>query len=482
MNHKQNFFFLLLLLSFSLVISSNFHSIEASYDPTTDTIIYNNKHYSISPKTQPINLIENAPEEKKPLSRGSFLFNLIAFILLSCFAGTMSGLTVGYLSIDSLILELKITNGTGDERRYAQKVLQVISNHHWLLVTLLLCNSFAAEAMPIVLDKLVSEFVAVVLSVTVLLFVGEIIPQALCTGPNQLKIATWLAPLTRFLMIITYPISMPIAKFMDLVIGEKHENRFKNSDLKTLIELHTKTMLNKMLDKDDEILNEKDYGLTDQQYKVISRAFEVHNSTINEVMIKLDNVFCFDIETKIDKNFIDKIIDSGHSRLPIYDGEKSNLIGYFRTKKLIGLDLSKDYKLEKFLSKAIEADKDMTIINLYELCKNGKSHMAFVYEKVKSKRKYSDYKEENLITKDDKKFIGIVTLEDLIEYLLKDQIFDEEEYIKSKKVFNKAIKNQIKSSIQKSKELDMLVNPKSNDLNFDNSISYADEKDRLLQV
>ena len=481
MNYKHNFFLLLFILSFSIIISTNLQKIEAVYDPSTDSIIFNNKNYSLSQKISTTKLLENH-EEKKSLSRSAFLFNLILFILLSCFAGTMSGLTVGYLSIDSLILELKINNGTRDERRYATKVLQVISNHHWLLVTLLLCNSFACEAMPIVLDKLVSEIVAIILSVTVLLFVGEIIPQALCTGPNQLKIATWLAPLTRFLMIITYPISMPIAKFMDLVIGEKHENRFKNSDLKTLIELHTKTMLNKMLDKDDEILNEDDYGLTDQQYKVISRAFEVHNSTIKDVMIKLDNVFSFDIETKIDKNFIDKIIDSGHSRLPIYEGEKNNLIGYFRTKKLIGLDLSKKHKLENFLSRAIEVNKDTTIISLYELCKNGKSHMAFVYEKNKNRRRYSDSITENLIKKEDKKFIGIVTLEDLIEYLLKDQIFDEEEYIKSKKVFNKALKNQITTSLQKSKKLDLLVNPKSSVINFDNSISYVDEKDRLLQV
>ena len=481
MNYKHNFFLLLFILSFSIIISTNLQKIEAVYDPSTDSIIFNNKNYSLSQKIPTTKLLETH-EEKKSLSRSAFLFNLILFILLSCFAGTMSGLTVGYLSIDSLILELKINNGTRDERRYATKVLQVISNHHWLLVTLLLCNSFACEAMPIVLDKLVSEIVAIILSVTVLLFVGEIIPQALCTGPNQLKIATWLAPLTRFLMIITYPISMPIAKFMDLVIGEKHENRFKNSDLKTLIELHTKTMLNKMLDKDDEILNEDDYGLTDQQYKVISRAFEVHNSTIKDVMIKLDNVFSFDIETKIDKNFIDKIIDSGHSRLPIYEGEKNNLIGYFRTKKLIGLDLSKKHKLENFLSRAIEVNKDTTIISLYELCKNGKSHMAFVYEKNKNRRRYSDSITENLIKKEDKKFIGIVTLEDLIEYLLKDQIFDEEEYIKSKKVFNKALKNQITTSLQKSKKLDLLVNPKSSVINFDNSISYVDEKDRLLQV
>ena len=46
--------------------------------------------------------------------------------------------------------------------------------------------------MPILLDKLVNEMMAKVISETVLLFVGEIIPQALCTGPNQMKIAAFL--------------------------------------------------------------------------------------------------------------------------------------------------------------------------------------------------------------------------------------------------------------------------------------------------
>ena len=156
-------------------------------------------------------------------------------IFLTCFAGAMSGLTVGYLSIDSLILELKISNGTENEKFYAKKILNIISNHHWLLVTLLLCNSFAAEYMPIVLDKLCGEFAAVIISVTLLLFFGEIIPQALCTGPNQMKIASILSPFTYFLMVITYPISYPIALLMDYVIGIHGKNRFCNSDLRSLI-------------------------------------------------------------------------------------------------------------------------------------------------------------------------------------------------------------------------------------------------------
>jgi metal transporter CNNM len=40
------------------------------------------------------------------------------------------------------------------------------------------------------------EFYSVLLSVTLVLFIGEIIPQAVCTGPNQLKIAAIVAPIT----------------------------------------------------------------------------------------------------------------------------------------------------------------------------------------------------------------------------------------------------------------------------------------------
>ena len=57
--------------------------------------------------------------------------------------------TVGYLSIDMLILEIKLCSGTEQEKKYANNIKKVINDHHWILVTLLLCNAFACEAMPI---------------------------------------------------------------------------------------------------------------------------------------------------------------------------------------------------------------------------------------------------------------------------------------------------------------------------------------------
>ena len=159
-------------------------SIEAKFYPKLNTIIYKGEKYILSHKLndeeerqqtelyipKPRILLET---QAVPFS-AEFWFNLIVFCLLACFAGTMSGLTVGYLSIDSLVLEIKMSNGTESEKYYAEKIYKLVYNHHWLLVTLLLCNSFACEAMPIFLAKLVNEMMAIVLSVTVLLFVGEI--------------------------------------------------------------------------------------------------------------------------------------------------------------------------------------------------------------------------------------------------------------------------------------------------------------------
>lgn len=90
----------------------------------------------------------------------------------------MSGLTVGYLSVDELVLELKLENGTEEEKFYAEKVHRVVENRHWLLVTLLICNAVAMEGLPLAINRIAGELMAIIISVTLVLFIGEIIPQA----------------------------------------------------------------------------------------------------------------------------------------------------------------------------------------------------------------------------------------------------------------------------------------------------------------
>ena len=61
----------------------------------------------------------------------------------------------------------------------------------------------ANEALPIFLDRLVPEYVAILISVTMVLIFGEILPSAVFSGPRQLQLAAVAAPLVK--VISRYP-------------------------------------------------------------------------------------------------------------------------------------------------------------------------------------------------------------------------------------------------------------------------------------
>jgi hypothetical protein len=63
----------------------------------------------------------------------------------------MSGLTVGLASIDRLSLEVDSMDNP-EVKRMTERIFPVIDQHHWMLVTLLLCNAAALETLPIFLD------------------------------------------------------------------------------------------------------------------------------------------------------------------------------------------------------------------------------------------------------------------------------------------------------------------------------------------
>ena len=111
-----------------------------------------------------------------------FILNIAMVCVCIICAGFASGLTQGLLSLDFTEMTIKLRSGTNIEKIQAAKVLPIISRHHLLLVSLMLWNAVATEALPIFLSGLVPEYLAIIISVTLVLFVGEIIPAAILTG------------------------------------------------------------------------------------------------------------------------------------------------------------------------------------------------------------------------------------------------------------------------------------------------------------
>lgn len=133
--------------------------------------------------------------------------------------------------------QIKSRSGTAEDRKNAAKVIPIIKRHHLLLVTLLLFNSLANEALPIFLDQLVPSYVAILVSVTMVLIFGEVLPAALFTGPNQLKIAAYFTNFTWFLIGLFYPISYPFSLLLDFVLGHEESTVFSREELTVLLDI-----------------------------------------------------------------------------------------------------------------------------------------------------------------------------------------------------------------------------------------------------
>ena len=473
MKYFQIYFISFLIISFQYISSKN---INVEYNEKSDFIIKDGKYYfpvsveltsknlkSIGSKSQFRNLEEAAETQEKviceeELVTGSkYWFFMFMVAILTLFAGMMSGLTVGYLSVDQLTMELRQNTGTEEEKKASEVILPVLSNRHWLLCTLLLMNSFAMEALPVFLDRVFNRFTAVVISVTLLLIFGEVIPQALCTGPRQIQIAAMAAPMTRFLMIISWPITFWLGKALDIILGEQGKTRYANQDLKCLVEMHTIGALKKIAEEEEknpyipksDIPKPSDkMGLGQIEANLMISALEIKEKKVVEIMINFNNIYSIKYEESINKKKVAEILDKGYSRIPVFrNDDKTDLIGILRIKQLINIDFNSGRSLKELglrLKPPLVISPNMTLINLLREFRSGKSHMAFITEQVELLQtkfgltrnnsvafniRYNEPFAENKKVK----ILGIVTLEDVIEQIFNLEIMDEEDYEKFKR-------------------------------------------------
>ena len=128
----------------------------------------------------------------------------------------------------------------------AIKLKPVLEKNHRLLVTLLLMNALSLEYMPLFLSKIVTEVNAILISVTAVLFLGEVVPQAICLGPLKYQIAVFLIPLVKFLLVVTSPINYPLGFLLDKLVGEHKLTRFSKKEFDSLMLLHFEEKHDKM--------------------------------------------------------------------------------------------------------------------------------------------------------------------------------------------------------------------------------------------
>ncbi|KAL6338836.1 hypothetical protein AAG906_023986 [Vitis piasezkii] len=294
-----------------------------------------------------------------------FFLHISIIALLVLFAGLMSGLTLGLMSMSLVDLEVLAKSGTPSDRKHALKILPVVRRQHLLLCTLLICNAAAMETLPIFLDSLVSTWGAILISVTLILLFGEIIPQAVCSQ-HGLAIGAAVAPFVRILVWICFPVAYPISKLLDRLLGKGHEALFRRAELKTLVDFHG---------------NEAGKGgeLTRDETTIITGALELTEKTARDAMTPISETFSVDINAKLDRDLMRLILEKGHSRVPVYSEQERNIIGLILVKNLLSIHPEDEVSVKNVTIRRIpRVLETMPLYDILNEFQKGHSHMAVV--------------------------------------------------------------------------------------------------------
>ncbi|GAA0143323.1 ion channel [Lithospermum erythrorhizon] len=307
-------------------------------------------------------------EELHKCCNSQFFVSIAAVAMLTLIAGMMSGLTLGLMSMSIVDLEVLAKSGKPKDRQNAEKILPVVRRQHLLLCTLLFSNAVAMEALPIFLDNLVPEWSAILLSVTLILFFGEIIPQSVCTRYG-LVIGAAVAPMIQVLVWFWFPITYPLSKLLDYLLEEGHISLFRRAELKTLVDMHG---------------NEAGKGgeLSRHETTIISGALDLTEKTAKDAMTPMSETFAIDINAKLDRNLINLILEQGHSRVPVYYDQPKNIIGLVLVKNLVTLNPAHEIHVKDVVIRRIpRLSEAMPLYDILNDFQKGLSHMAVVVRK-----------------------------------------------------------------------------------------------------
>lgn len=181
--------------------------------------------------------------------------------------------------------------------------------------------SGAMEALPLFLDRLANPVTAIIVSVTAVLFFGEIIPQSVCSRYG-LSIGARLSWLVRLLMFLCSPIAWPLGKFLDWLLGAEHHSMFRRKQLKALVDIHG----------EDKGLGGK---LSKDETKIITGALDLTSKRAFIAMTPLEHVFMLSTADKLDEPTLRSILNSGHSRIPVYrNGLRHDIVGIILVKEV----------------------------------------------------------------------------------------------------------------------------------------------------
>lgn len=319
--------------------------------------------------------------------------DFIIVALLVLLSGCFSGLTLGFFSLNLSSLERKMK--LGDKR--AKRIYPIRKNGNLLLCTLLFGNVAVNSAMAIFLSNISTGLVAGLVSTGLIVVFGEIIPQAVFSR-HALNLGYNTAWLVRLFIFIFYPIAAPMAWLLDKALGDEMATIWNKREIEEIIRHHEDAEESE-IDEDEE--------------RILLGALAFSDVTAQMIATPRTMIFSLPEDRRLNQELLLEIKESGISRIPVHAPDRPDEVtGVLHIRALIGIDLGKDITIGQLAAKdVLMAKTDIRLDNMLNHFLISKKHLACLYGPFGS-------------------FLGIITLEDILEEILKTEIIDESDTVR----------------------------------------------------
>jgi len=333
----------------------------------------------------------------------SNLFNLLLVIYLLIFSAFFSSAEVAFFLLDNEKLEKLKQNFVKN------KITYLLKNPKQLLITILLGNSLVAVALAIVSLNLFRNLLTpyfgisyivtlqvIIITILVLIF-GEISPKVIATKNPLLLAKLYALPLT-LIFLIFYPVTHIIASLMEYFTRKisylKVKKNINNLELEEIADIG------------------KEHGALDEnETNLLQGFFSFIEVPVKKILTPRVDIVAIDVNTKFEeiKNLI---IQTRHSRIPVYRDNIDNIIGILYAKDILSFINNKDmdnFDLEKIIRPAYFIPEYKLINELLNEFQEKKIHIGIVVDEYGGT-------------------LGMVTFTDIIREIVGEIAYENDEH------------------------------------------------------
>lgn len=337
-----------------------------------------------------------------------FVFLLIT-ILFSAF---FSGMEIAFVSVDKLRFEMEKKDGI------TTRILSLFFRHaDNFISTMLVGNNIALVIYGILMAQLIEEnllggiidnqflkvLIQTIISTLIILVTGEFVPKTLFKINPNLMLRIFAIPLL-ICYIILFPISWIASKLSALLLRIFGVRVNKDASAKAFGKVDLGYFVQTGIDNaesEEELENE---------VKIFQNALDFSTIKVRDCIVPRTEVVSVDVTANIDE-LRNKFVESGLSKIIVYDGNIDNVIGYIHSSEMFRTP--EDWT--KNVTEVPIIPETMTGLKLMKLFMQQKKSIAIVVDEFGGTA-------------------GIVTLEDLVEEIFGDieDEHDNSSYINKK--------------------------------------------------